>query len=104
MGTQWQSQLPLAKRAYDMETVSGAGYTGEQVEGGRGHGCDTEAVHNKRVKSMKRNLTREIRRADDSLTALQHLKTEIQKNQGEILALQNELQLSMGLKEMMDRS
>ena len=49
---------------------------------------------------MKRNLTRETRRADDSLKVLQYVKSEMQKKQREILALQNELQKA--LKKEMD--
>ena len=41
---------------------------------------------------MKRNLTRETIRADDSLTVLHHLKVEMEEKQGEILDLQDKLQ------------
>ncbi len=53
--------LTLTERADSV--ASGAGYVGEQDEGGKGHGCLTEAVHNRRVKIIKSNLTRETRRA-----------------------------------------
>jgi uncharacterized protein Veg len=59
---------------------------------------------------MERNLTRETRRAGDSLTALCHLKEEMESKQGEIvalkieqgefLALQNEIQRSNSLKDL----
>jgi hypothetical protein len=39
---------------------------------------------------MKRNLTRETRRAGDSLTALCHLKEEMKSKHGDIVALKNE--------------
>jgi hypothetical protein len=86
----------LAERRCSVE--SGTSYAGEQDEGGRVHGCPTELVHDKRVKSMKRNLTRETRRADDSLTTLHHLKEEMESKQGEILVIQNESQCSNALK------
>jgi hypothetical protein len=35
-----------------------------------------ETLHNRRVQSMQRNLTRETRHADDSLTALHHSKVQ----------------------------
>ena len=51
---------------------------------------------------MKRNLTRKTRRDDDSLTTLYHVQTEMEKNQREILTIQNELQRSKSLKEEME--
>ena len=47
---------------------------------------------------MKRNLTRETRHDEDSLTTLHHLKEEMESKQGEILVLQNESQWSNVLK------
>ena len=46
------------ERGYGVE--SEASYTGDQDEGGRVYGCLTEAVHNRRVKSMQWNLTNEL--------------------------------------------
>jgi len=57
-----------------------------------------EALHNRRVQSMKRNLSRETRRADDSLTALHHSKETMESKPGEILVKQNEIQWSTALK------
>ncbi len=45
-------------RGYGVE--SEASYAGDQDEGGRVYGCLTEAVHNRRVKSMEWNLTNEL--------------------------------------------
>jgi hypothetical protein len=41
---------------------------------------------------MKRNLTRETRRPYDSLTAMYHLKKEMETKQEEILVVRNKLQ------------
>jgi hypothetical protein len=57
-----------------------------------------EALHNRRVQSMQRNLSRETRRADDSLTALHRSKETMESKPGEILVKQNEIQWSTALK------
>jgi hypothetical protein len=57
-----------------------------------------KALHNRRVQSMQRNLSRETRRADDSLTALHHSKETMESKPGEILVKQNEIQWSTALK------
>ena len=51
---------------------------------------------------MKRNLTRETRHPDDSLTTLHHLKEEMESKQGEIFAIKNEIQWSNAEKEEME--
>ena len=73
-----------------------------ELKGERGHGCLSETVHNRLVKSLNRNLTRKTGRADDSLTALHHAQAEMEKNQREILTLQKEFQRSNALKGEMD--
>ena len=47
---------------------------------------------------MERNLTRETRHADDSLTALCHLKEEMKSKHGDIVALKNEQGEILALK------
>jgi hypothetical protein len=47
-------------------------------------------------------LTRETRDTDDSLTVLHHWKEEMERKQGEILVLKNEIQWSKFLKEEME--
>jgi hypothetical protein len=51
---------------------------------------------------MQRNLKRETRHTDDSLTALHHLKETKERKQGEILVIQNEIQWSNVLKGEME--
>jgi hypothetical protein len=86
-----------------VDTVeNGASYSEEQDEGGRVYGWPTEVVHNRWVKSMKRNLTRETRHSDDSFTTLHHLKEEMESNQGKILVLQNESEWSNALEGDME--
>ena len=51
---------------------------------------------------MKRNLMRETKRSDDSLTVLHYLKEEMESKEGELLELKNELQGSTALKAEMD--
>ena len=45
---------------------------------------------------------RETKRSDDSLTVLHYLKEEMESKEGELLALNNELQGSTALKAEMD--
>ncbi len=64
----------LTECGYSVEATSGTSYAVEQVKRGR----DTGALLNQFIIG---NLTRKTRRADDSLTTLHHIQTEMEKKQ-----------------------